>query len=449
MPRKVTVALSGGVDSMCLTHMLSKYRKYHDPLLQIHALTIDHGYRRESLQEAHNIGCIVREWGVRHEIRKLNYDRPVNTITNFEEVARDLRYKAFLQACQEHGSQSLMVAHNHDDQLETFMLRLLMNSTIFGLRGLTAKAPFPLPPTGPKHLFTQPSVYRPLLGFDKRLIIETCLEEKVPWFEDLTNADPHLTRRNMLRHLINNYVPTCRTDVIHIVGKQALSETVEQIESIVSSFEQAVKSLDNYITTNCGLAMDANDLRISFIVDEQLLLNENRLVLSRWLFKKMYSLSPSESYHWSYAKIERHAVPKILEFITGPDRSSLLTYIGVKIGIRKLPHNKLAFKLSQQPLIRSYLESRTLTIDSSTNFLPWLLFNHTWWMRFASETECKMRVRPFSSFDSREPIQKFLGGPFKLPLNAPIVTDARTNKVISVPTRGRNTDGVTVELHLK
>jgi tRNA(Ile)-lysidine synthase len=48
-------------------------------------------------------------------------------------------------------------------------------------------------------------IYRPLLGFSKERLIATCVENKVPWFEDATNKDPTLTMRNTVRHMFRGY----------------------------------------------------------------------------------------------------------------------------------------------------------------------------------------------------------------------------------------------------
>jgi len=48
-------------------------------------------------------------------------------------------------------------------------------------------------------------IYRPLLEFSKERLVATCVENKVPWFEDHTNRDPTLTLRNALRHLYQNH----------------------------------------------------------------------------------------------------------------------------------------------------------------------------------------------------------------------------------------------------
>ncbi|KAM7201249.1 hypothetical protein V8F20_004995 [Naviculisporaceae sp. PSN 640] len=48
-------------------------------------------------------------------------------------------------------------------------------------------------------------LYRPLLNFSKDRLIATCLENKIPWFEDKTNHDPSFTMRNAVRHMCKNY----------------------------------------------------------------------------------------------------------------------------------------------------------------------------------------------------------------------------------------------------
>ncbi|KAI0181845.1 adenine nucleotide alpha hydrolases-like protein [Hypoxylon sp. FL1284] len=49
------------------------------------------------------------------------------------------------------------------------------------------------------------TVYRPLLEFGKDRLIATCLENKVPWWEDATNDDPTLTMRNAVRRLYKGF----------------------------------------------------------------------------------------------------------------------------------------------------------------------------------------------------------------------------------------------------
>lgn len=49
------------------------------------------------------------------------------------------------------------------------------------------------------------TIYRPLLEFSKDRLIATCLENKIPWWEDATNKDPTLTMRNAVRHLYKGY----------------------------------------------------------------------------------------------------------------------------------------------------------------------------------------------------------------------------------------------------
>lgn len=450
VPRRIMIALSGGVDSMCLTKLLCNYRKEYDPLLQIHALTIDHGYRKGSSEEARSIGEIVRGWGVAHNIKRLEYNKPLSSITNFEEVARGLRYKAFQEACNEKEITSLLVAHNLEDQIETYLLRLLMNSTLFGLNGLSHAAAFPLPPNGPLKDTTPITVHRPLLDFEKKYLIDTCISQNVHWFEDYTNADSSLTRRNLLRYLVNTYVPESYPHLSGVVGKNELINTITEIKSLVEDTKLSMNRFDELVKENGEFNFNKRKTMITFKLNLGIFHQTDSLTFSRWLYELMYPLSPSTNYHWSYAKIERQAYPKILEFFAD-NRSTLFTgtYLGVKIHGKKMLNNSVRFTLSQQPLIRSSIDSRTIQLEATTELLDWVLFNHTWWIRLQSHLHKTVKIRPYSILDKRKRTPGILSRCTDEPFNVPIISDSRTNEVLSCPTADISAKSIRVECLMK
>jgi Predicted ATPase of the PP-loop superfamily implicated in cell cycle control len=68
---------------------------------------------------------------------------------------------------------------------------------------------------------------RPLLSFPKARLVQTCIDNKVPYVSDPTNFDPTLTTRNTIRHLLS---------------KNALPRAL-QPASILSLIETGQKSL--------------------------------------------------------------------------------------------------------------------------------------------------------------------------------------------------------------
>jgi tRNA(Ile)-lysidine synthase len=130
----VIVAVSGGLDSVCLLDILSQLT----PELGIELVVahFDHGLRpAEDEVET----CFVRDLAAR---MKLPFEAEKGFLlagtgaASLEEKARDARY-TFLQAVRrKHRAQKIAVGHNLDDQAETVLMRLLRGSSPTGLAGI-------------------------------------------------------------------------------------------------------------------------------------------------------------------------------------------------------------------------------------------------------------------------------------------------------------------------
>ena len=62
LPRKIAVAVSGGIDSMALTFLLHQHVKLNGMQCEIHACTVDHGLRATSAAEARQVAEIIRSF---------------------------------------------------------------------------------------------------------------------------------------------------------------------------------------------------------------------------------------------------------------------------------------------------------------------------------------------------------------------------------------------------
>lgn len=372
----VVVALSGGVDSMCLTHLLRRYRDEQNPHLSIHAVTIDHQYREGLAEEAEKVGQTAREWGVSHEIHKLFYDRPIGEIGNFEEVARAMRYHTFHRVCSRLGAP-LMVAHNLDDQLETFLLRLQQNSLLHGLVGLRGRSSLPLAPSAPDH---NVSVLRPLLGFTKTSIIDTCKQAGVQWFEDITNADPHLTRRNLLRHVLKQQT------IDSVLSPAELVASHELVVAMDSLLEEKAQALLQWSNPQYDWTTGLLQLQVPKKVDTQ--------VLSRALYKALWPISSVKHYHWSYAKLERHAVPQIQRWLNSPPHPLRLTILNLAVELRATDC-AVNLSFSRQPLLREDIARNTHTLEIGPKWTPWLHYDRRFWLRFRSRAPLKAQLAPY------------------------------------------------------
>ncbi|GJD02170.1 PP-loop family protein [Colletotrichum higginsianum] len=155
-PRRIGLAVSGGVDSMALAFLFNRLREYmplmrivDNPLTKLSAFIIDHRLREGSADEA---------LAVANEVRKLSHIRPhVDTINwklegiegdpaaapNLESIARRARYHRLGRMCATLRVESLFLAHHQDDQYETVLMRLLAGHGSRGLRGIAVAANIP------------------------------------------------------------------------------------------------------------------------------------------------------------------------------------------------------------------------------------------------------------------------------------------------------------------
>lgn len=176
---KIAVAVSGGGDSMALTLLVQGWVKAHAGSEMI-ALTVDHGLRAESATEAQKVGALLKEKGIAHEILTWEGDKPE---THIQERAREARYKLLTEACRKRGFGFLAVAHNLEDQTETFWMRLAHGSGLDGLAGMTASRDA----DGIK-------IIRPVMGFSRAELRATCENYKVEWIEDPSNKNEKYLR---------------------------------------------------------------------------------------------------------------------------------------------------------------------------------------------------------------------------------------------------------------
>ncbi|OHF02467.1 PP-loop family protein [Colletotrichum orchidophilum] len=148
-PRRIGLAVSGGVDSMALAFLFNQLREINplmrvvdNPLAKISAYVIDHGLREGSREEA---------MAVVKELRNLRHIRPQwdavnwkaegvtgdpNLLPNVESLARRVRYRRIGTLCLAMHVESIFLAHHQDDQYETVLMRLLAGHGSRGLRGM-------------------------------------------------------------------------------------------------------------------------------------------------------------------------------------------------------------------------------------------------------------------------------------------------------------------------
>lgn len=172
--KAVAVGVSGGPDSMALVHALADYCTAHGGP-SVTALTVDHGLRPESADEARQVKTGLSAIpGVLHRVLVWEGDKPAAAV---QEAARSARYALMEDYCAQAGIRYLFLAHHQDDQAETLLMRLAAGSGLDGLSGMA-----PLQQAGGITLA------RPFLEISKIDLLVYCHEHDISYVNDPSNA---------------------------------------------------------------------------------------------------------------------------------------------------------------------------------------------------------------------------------------------------------------------
>ena len=188
---RVCIAVSGGVDSMVLMHVLHRTQRAHGGILEV--CTIDHQFRNTSkkecayvVQEANNLGLPVQS---------LSLEVPPGG--NLYERARKERQNVLLSL----GCSVVATGHHQADQAETLLYRLLRGSGLDGLSSMKT---------------VENGWCRPLLNESKEAILSYAQQENIQWFDDPSNAQS-------VRGILRDIFPLL--DSIHGAAVPAIART--------------------------------------------------------------------------------------------------------------------------------------------------------------------------------------------------------------------------------
>ncbi|WP_341813407.1 tRNA lysidine(34) synthetase TilS [Wolbachia endosymbiont (group B) of Germaria angustata] len=207
---QVAIAVSGGVDSVVLLHLMINWAKKNKPSLPT-ALTVNHGLRLESQKEADFAVSYAKELGAKESFI-LNWEKK-NIKGNIQLQARKARYNLLTKWCKNNNVKYLFVAHHKNDQAETFLLRLERGSGVDGLSSMDYK-----------YFLDGIYVFRPLLNFSRSEIEKYAKLHQLRWIEDRSNYDLKYRRtlyRNLLKASDNQDVLTERICLTALHMKRA------------------------------------------------------------------------------------------------------------------------------------------------------------------------------------------------------------------------------------
>ncbi len=215
---KLLIAISGGLDSVILTHLC------HELKLDIALAHCNFNLRGQESDEDENFVLELAE--------NLELDVFIESFSTLEfakehklstqMAARELRYNWFSELAESLHFDYILTAHHADDNLETFLIHLTRGTGLSGLTGIPE---------------INENIVRPLLAFSREALETYAKDHNLKWREDSSNAsDAYL--RNKLRHHV---IPVLKETNPNLL--QNFKTTVDNLKDTTDIVEESLRAV--------------------------------------------------------------------------------------------------------------------------------------------------------------------------------------------------------------
>ena len=206
---KIVVGLSGGPDSVCLLHILSRLKEELD--LEIYAAHLNHQIRGiEAQKDAFYISKLCEEMGITFFIKSINVPEYCEKNgVSIEEGARKLRYEMFYEIKNNTRANKIAIGHNLNDQAETILMRMMRGTGLQGLKGI--------------EYIRDGVIIRPILDIERNDIEEYCKQNKLNPRIDKTNLESIYTRNKIRLELIPYMKDNFNSNIIESIVRMGNS----------------------------------------------------------------------------------------------------------------------------------------------------------------------------------------------------------------------------------
>lgn len=189
-PGKYVVAVSGGVDSMVLLHLLADM-----PQIELAVAHFDHGIRPDSHEDERLVAETAKRLGLYYVSEKGHL-----RIEASEESARTARYAFLHRVLEQEQAQAIITAHHQDDVLETMVINMSRGTNRKGLSSLVSRD----------------TIVRPLVHIPKAEILKYAQTHDIVWREDSTNADTRYLRNYIRKTVMPKFTESHRQQLLTI-----------------------------------------------------------------------------------------------------------------------------------------------------------------------------------------------------------------------------------------
>ena len=176
--KKIAVAVSGGPDSLALTAFCKAYS--YEKNTKFYYVLVNHNIRKNSLSESIKVKLLLKKHNIDLDVLTVNK----KITNNVQSKARFERYKLIKDYCKKKNIKTILTAHNLEDQVETFFIRLARGSGLAGLSSMRKVS----------ELSKEINLFRPLLDVNKKSLIKCSKLIFKKFFTDPSNSNDKYLR---------------------------------------------------------------------------------------------------------------------------------------------------------------------------------------------------------------------------------------------------------------
>lgn len=289
---KNLLAFSAGVDSSALFFLLLKQNIPFDIII------INYNVRVQSKDEV----LYAKELALKYNKQIYIKNIKLESTSNFEKTARDIRYKFFEEIIDKNSYEVLITAHQLNDKLEWFLMQLTKGAGLIELIGFNE--------------FEQKEnykIYKPLLDITKKELEEFLQKEDIKYFIDNSNFDEKY-KRNYFRH---NF-----SDKLLSEYSNGIKKSFKYLQNDINSLNLSIKPIKVFNKLEIYQNQNDNNLNIR-IIDNNLkkrgfLLSSaqrNEIIKQKEItISHKINITLNEDFIWICPKIEINMDKKFKEF---------------------------------------------------------------------------------------------------------------------------------------
>jgi tRNA(Ile)-lysidine synthase len=345
--KKLLIAISGGVDSVVLTHLFSELN------FDISLAHCNFQLReKESDLDEEFVELLAQKTSNQIFTIKFNTEQfALKNKLSTQIAARELRYNWFQEIIEKHNFDYVLTAHHADDNLETFLINLTRGSGLEGFTGI------------PK---INGDIVRPLLAFSREEILAYAKTNTIVWREDASNATTKYIR-NKIRHKILPVLKEINPNLLETFAK-----TLENLQESKQIIEDRIATISSEVIETKNGIIKINIDKINQLSNPKAYLYQLLKEYNFTEWNDVYNLLSAQSGKQVYSKT--HRLVKDREYLLLSERDfSIALKITFEIQESQLEITKPIYLIFEDVLQKSEQNKQTIYVDKDLLKYPLII----------------------------------------------------------------------------